>query len=168
MKAIGLIARYLKRAVEDGDDREARYGMLVASTMAGMAMNPTRLGLAHALAMPLGSWDLKIPHSIAIAVTLPLVMQFNCSAAPQRFIDVARALGEVVDGCVPLEAAGRAAWAVSGLAESIDIPKGLARYGLREAHIDAVVDEAMKSGNVVVNPRETSRDQLAGVLRSSM
>jgi alcohol dehydrogenase len=168
MKAIRLIARYLRASVEDGDDREARYGMLLASTMAGMAMNPTRLGLAHALAMPLGSWDLKIPHSIAVAVTLPLVMQFNCSAAPQRFIDVARALGEVVDGCVPLEAAGRAAWAVSGLAESIDIPKGLARYGLREAHINAVVDEAMKSGNVVVNPRETSRDQLAGILRSSM
>ena len=74
--------------------------MLLASTMAGMAMNPTRLGLAHALAMPLGSWDLKIPHSIAIAVTLPLVMQFNASAAPERFVDVARALGEPVDGCV--------------------------------------------------------------------
>ncbi len=71
-----------------GDDacQAARYAMLLASTMAGMAMNPTRLGLAHALAMPLGSWDLKIPHSVAIAVTLPLVMEFNCSAAPERFV----------------------------------------------------------------------------------
>ena len=50
--------------------------------------------MAHALAMPLGSWDLKIPHSIAIAVMLPVVMEFNCTAAPERFVAVARALGE--------------------------------------------------------------------------
>ena len=96
--------------------------MLLASTMAGMAMNPTRLGLAHALAMPLGSWDLKIPHSIAIAVTLPLVMRFNACAAPERFIEIARELGEPVDGCARLEA-GRAAGAVSGLADAIGIPR---------------------------------------------
>ena len=65
------------RAALNGGDRRGAVGMLLASTMAGMAMNSTRLGLAHALAMPLGSWDLKIPHSVAIAVTLPLVMEFN-------------------------------------------------------------------------------------------
>ena len=168
LKAVALIGRHLRRAVADANDREARYAMLLASTMAGMAMNPTRLGLAHALAMPLGSWDLKIPHSIAIAVTLPLVMQFNACAAPERFIDVARELGEPVDGCARLEAAGRAAWAVSGLADAIGIPKGLAGFGLREDHVGKVVDEAMKSGNVVVNPRETSPEQLAGILRSAL
>ena len=94
LKAIALIGRHLRAAVADASDREARYAMLLASTMAGMAMNPTRLGLAHALAMPLGSWDLKIPHSIAIAVTLPLVMRFNACAAPERFIEIARELGE--------------------------------------------------------------------------
>ena len=103
--------------------------------------------------MPLGSWDLKIPHSIAIAVTLPLVMRFNACAAPERFIEIARELGEPVDGCARLEAAGRAAGAVSGLADAIGIPKGLAGFGLREDHVGKVVDEAMKSGNVVVNPR---------------
>ena len=46
--------------------------------------------------------------------------------------------------------------------------KGLAGFGLREDHVGKVVDEAMKSGNVVVNPRETSPEQLAGILRSAL
>jgi alcohol dehydrogenase class IV len=168
LKAIELIAVHLRRAALDGHDREARYAMLLASTMAGMAMNPTRLGLAHALAMPLGSWDLKIPHSVAIAVTLPLVMQFNAEAAPERFVDVALALGEPVAGCSKSDAAGRAAWAVSGLADAIGIPKGLSGHGLRLEHVNDVVEEAMKSGNVAVNPRETSREQLAEILRQAL
>jgi len=168
LAAIELIGRHLRIATCDGADRESRYAMMLASTMAGMAMNPTRLGLAHALAMPLGSWSLKIPHSIAIAVTLPLVIRFNYRAAPDRFVSVARALGERVDGCSPLEAASRAASAVETLACAIGIPKGLYEYGLREEHVDAVVEEAMKSGNVVVNPRQTSREELADILRRAM
>ena len=168
LRAIELIGSHLSTAVLNGRDRASRYAMLLASTMAGMAMNPTRLGLAHALAMPLGSWGLKIPHSIAIAVTLPLVMQFNASAAPERFASVARALGRPMDDASTLDAAERAAPAVGCLANAIGIPKGLSEYGLREDHVSEVVDEAMKSGNVVVNPRTTSREELAEILRRAL
>jgi alcohol dehydrogenase len=136
--------------------------------MAGMAMNPTRLGLAHALAMPLGSWDLKIPHSVAIAVTLPLVMEFNTPAAPERFVEVAVALGEPVSRCSSSDVARRAASAVRELADAIGIPKDLSGHGLRPEHVDDVVLEAMKSGNVAVNPRETSREELAQILRRAI
>ena len=115
LEAIRLIGANLRSAASDGRDRPSRYAMMLASTMAGMAMNPTRLGLAHALAMPLGSWDLKIPHSMAIAVMLPVVMGFNCTAAPERFVAVARALGEPVDGYSTLEGAARAALSVRQL-----------------------------------------------------
>jgi alcohol dehydrogenase len=168
LAAIELIGTHLRKATWDAGDREARYAMMLASTMAGMAMNPTRLGLAHALAMPLGSWSLKIPHSIAIAVTLPLVIRFNYCAAPERFVSVARALGETLDGCSTLEGASRAGSAVERLGDAIGIPKGLHDYGLREQHVDDVVEEAMKSGNVAVNPRRTSRDELADILRRAM
>jgi alcohol dehydrogenase len=168
LEAIRLIGRHLGAAALNGRSREARYGMMLASTMAGMAMNPTRLGLAHAYAMPLGSWDLKIPHSIAIAVTLPLVMEFNCLAAPERFADVARALGEPVDGCSPADAAARAPAAVARLAASIGIPKGLSQFGLCERHLPQVVEEAMKSGNVVVNPRRAGREEMTSLLRRAL
>lgn len=164
-RAIELIGQHLRGAVLNGRDRSARYGMMLASTMAGIAMNPTRLGLAHALAMPLGSWDLCVPHGLVLAVTLPVVMKFNYPAAAERFIDVARALGEPVEDLSCMEAAQRAVDAVRRLADDIGIPRTLSSFGLREKHIRPVVDEAMKSGNVLVNPRLTRAEDLENILR---
>jgi alcohol dehydrogenase class IV len=168
LKAIELVGQYLRTAVLNGEDRKARYGMLLASTMAGMAMNPTRLGLAHALAMPLGSWKLRVPHGVANAITLPKVMKFNCLACPERYRDVARALGEQVDHLSLLEASHRACDAVQQLAEDVGIPRGLSHFGVREEHIPSVVEEAMKSGNVLVNPRHTVAEDLADILRQAL
>ena len=168
LHAIELIGRHLRSAVLNGRSREARYGMMLASTMAGIAMNPTRLGLAHALAMPLGSWDLHVPHGIILAVTLPYVMEFNYKAEPDRFVDVARALGESVAHRTRLDAAALAVDAVRRLARDIGIPEKLSDYGLREEHVGPVVDEAMKSGNVPVNPRRTCAEDLARILRQTI
>jgi len=168
LRAIELIGPNLRTAVADGQDREARYAVMLGSTMAGIAMNPTRLGLAHALAMPLGSWDLRVPHGVSIAITLPAVMAFNHSAAPERFAEVAQALGETTAGHVPITAAQRAVEFVSQLARDIGIRQGLSECGVREEHVPRVVEEAMKSGNVPVNPRETTAEQLAQILRDSL
>ena len=168
LRAIELIGEHLPGAALNGRDPRSRYAMMLASTMAGVAMNSTRLGLAHALAMPLGSGALKIPHGIAVAVTLAPVMDFNFMAAPERFAAVVRALGVAVDGLSTVEAAARAAPAVRRLADIVGIPASLSACGMDERHVDEVVDEAMKSGNVVVNPRRTSREELAGVLRRAL
>jgi alcohol dehydrogenase class IV len=165
INAIELIGANLRTAVSNGLDIEARYAMMLAATMAGMAMNPTRLGLAHALAMPLGSWDLRVPHGVVLAVTLPPVMQFNYPAEPKRFMEVARALGVPVDGIPVLEAARRSVEAVRELAHDIGIPAGLAAFGVREEHVGKVVEEAMKSGNVPVSPRQARAEDLARILR---
>jgi alcohol dehydrogenase len=165
LHAIELIGQHLRSAVLNGRDRSARYGMMLGSTMAGIAMNPTRLGLAHALAMPLGSWDLCVPHGVALAVTLPVVMKFNYPSAPDRFVDVARALGEPVDNLGRLDAARCAVDAVKKLADDIGIPSSLSSFGLLEKHVRPVVDEAIKSGNVAVNPRLTKAEDLEKILR---
>ncbi len=168
LKAIELIGANLRSAVLNGRSIEARYAMMLASTMAGMAMNPTRLGLAHALAMPLGSWDLRVPHGMVLAITLPTVMEFNYLAEPERFVDVARALGVVVCGLPVLEAARRSVEAVRGLSRDIGIPKDLSEFGVREEHIGKVVEEAMKSGNVPVNPRRADTDDMVRILRRAI
>jgi alcohol dehydrogenase class IV len=168
LKAIELIGQHLRTAVFNGENRKARYGMLLASTMAGMAMNSTRLGLAHALAMPLGSWGLRVPHGVANAITLPKVMRFNCLACPERYVEVARALGERVDHLSLLEASGRACDAVQQLAKDIGIPGGLHHFGVKEEHIPSIVEEAMKSGNVLVNPRHSVAENLADILRQAL
>jgi alcohol dehydrogenase len=164
LKAVELIGANLRSAVLNGRNLEARYAMMMASTMAGIAMNPTRLGLAHALAMPLGSWDLRVPHGTVLAVLLPIVMEFNYLAEPERFVEVARALGAAVDGLPVMEAARRSVEAVRELSRDIGIPEGLSRFGVREDHVGKVVEEAMKSGNVPVNPRRAVAEDLALIL----
>ena len=168
LQAIELIGRHLRSAVLNGRNLQSRYGMMLAATMAGIAMNSTRLGLAHALAMPLGSWDLRVPHGVVLAVTLPAVMEFNHLAEPDRFADVARALGEDVSRDSRLDAAGRAVAAVRNLARDIGIPAGLSGFGFREEHIAPVVEEAMRSGNVPVNPRRACAEDLTRILRQVM
>ena len=168
LKAIEFIGPNLRSAVLNGRNIEARYSVMLASTMAGIAMNPTRLGLAHALAMPLGSWDLRVPHGVALAVTLPHVMEFNYRAEPGRYAEVARALGVAVDGLPVLEAARRSVEAVRELSCDIGIPRGLSSFGVREEHVAQVVGEAMKSGNVPVNPRRAEASDLARILRQAL
>jgi alcohol dehydrogenase class IV len=159
-----LVGRYLRRAVKDGTDREARYGMLLASTLGLMAMDSTRVGPAHAISIPLGSWGTHLHHGLLIAILLPPVMAFNCEAAPERYAAVARALGESVEGLPAVEAAHRSVEAVRRLNADIGIPPDLKQFNVPANLIDPILDEAMKSGNILVNPRKISRDDLAAIL----
>ena len=168
LKAIELIGQHLRTAVLNGKDLESRYGMMLASTMAGIAMNSTRLGLAHALAMPLGSYTIRIPHGLAIGITLPVVMKFNHASRFERFAEVARALGEHVHRRPLHDAAACSFSAVRKLSDDIGIPARLSDVGLREEHINDVAAEAIKSGNVAVNPRRTTVEDLRAILREAL
>jgi alcohol dehydrogenase len=165
LEAIALIGKHLRSAVLNGRNIESRYAMMLASTMAGIAMNPTRLGLAHALAMPLGSWGLHVPHGVVLAMLLPHAMEFNYLAEPDRFVDVAQALGQPIEGLSRLAAAASAVEAVRALARDIEIPASMSSYGLEDRHVKPVVDEAMKSGNIQANPRKVAPVDLERILR---
>ena len=168
LRAIELIGQHLRTAVTNGRLLGSRYAMLLGATMAGLAMNSTRLGVAHALAMPLGSWHLRVPHGIAVSILLPHVMEFNLVAALPRFVDIARALGEPVEGLSTRAAAERAVEAVRRLARDIGIPEGLRRFGVGEADIPRVCAEAMKSGNIAVNPRLVRQEDLEAICRAAL
>ena len=163
-----LVGKYLRRAVADGTDKEARYGMLLASTMGLMAMDSTRVGPAHALSIPLGSWGTRLHHGLLIAILLPPVMAFNAPAAPGRYASVARALGEAVDGLPAEEAALKAVEAVRRMNADIGIPADLKAYNVPEDSVDRIIEEAMKSGNLLVNPRKVEAADLEKMLRDLM
>jgi len=167
-RAIELIGEYLRPAVTNGKDRRARYGMMLGSMLAGIAMNPTRLGIAHALAMPLGSWDLKIPHGIANGILLPHVMEFNMVANLQRFVKVAEALGEQTQGMGMRAAAERSVTAVRQLLTDIGLTTGLGDYGLTEAKVLSVVEEAMKSGNIAANTRQAAKEDVTAICLATL
>jgi alcohol dehydrogenase class IV len=73
---VQLVGAYLRRAVHDGSDLEAREGMMLASLLSGMSLANSGLGAAHGIAAALGAWC-NVPHGRACAMLLPHVLQFN-------------------------------------------------------------------------------------------
>jgi len=92
LAGIDLIARNLVRAVEDGNDIDARAAMLRASLYGGLCLGPVNTAAVHALAYPLGG-EFHIAHGVANSLLLPHVLRLNLAHAPERYADVARALG---------------------------------------------------------------------------
>ncbi|MEH7492827.1 iron-containing alcohol dehydrogenase [Neobacillus niacini] len=167
IQAMTLIAKSLRLAVVQGENIEARHDMLLASTIAAMAFNTTRLGLAHALAMPLGAY-FKIPHGVVNAILLPEVMKFNIIGNPHKFAEIARIFGEKTDLLTIREAAERSVSAIRQLNKDIGITQTLSDYGVTEEHLDLIVDEAILSGNVLVNPVKTTKEDLKNICRALM
>jgi alcohol dehydrogenase class IV len=83
LKAITMIAGNLRQAYANGQNTRAREAMLNASCLAGMAFCNTQNGLDHAMALAIGS-KYHLPHGLATAFILPMVMEFNCIANPQE------------------------------------------------------------------------------------
>jgi len=162
LEAVRVIGRSLRTAYTTGADLQARTEMLLGSTMAAMAFTRTRLGNVHAMSHPIGA-HFDVPHGVANAVLLPYVMEWNLPACHETYPTVAVALGERVEG-LPQEAAAEAAVAaVRALARDVQIPERLRDVGVRREGIPAMTEDAMKSGNVLVNPRPTTAADIAAL-----
>src|SRR6185436_2669707 len=86
------IAANLVNAVKDGKNEEARTQVAMGSLLGGFCLGPVNTAGVHALSYPLGS-SFHLAHGLSNALLLPYVMEFNLSAAPGRYADVAVALG---------------------------------------------------------------------------
>ena len=167
LDAIRLIGEWLPVAVEQGDNREARERMMMACLEAGIAFNQSRLTIVHAMSHPVSGWC-GTPHGVANAVLLPHVMAFNVPYAEQDFGDIARALGVDTSGMLPLQAAEQAVGRVREMNEELGIPEGLAECGVTEDVIENMTEDAMKSGNVRINPRPVTREDIVTIYRQAM
>lgn len=162
-----LIARSLRIAVADGDNIAAREDMLMGSLLAALAFNVTRLGLAHALVSPLGA-HFNIPHGLGNAILLPHVMEFNVMANPDKFAEIAEIFEENTTGLSSMEAGMKSVIAIKKLMGDIGLKDGLKDFGVREENLRQIAEEAIKSGNVAVNPRCTRVEDLIMILQKAM
>ena len=154
-KAIKLIAGALQRATFKGEaDKDARYDMMMGSTLAGMGFVNTILGISHSMAHPLGAM-FGVPHGVGNAICLPVTMEFNLYSNPEKMAEIAHLFGKNVNGMDEIEAAKVAVNAVYELLDSLPIPP-LSSYGVTEEDITKLAEEAMKGGDRGTNPRETT------------
>ena len=124
IKAIEMITRYLETAVFEPTNAEARNGMAVAQYIAGMAFSNVGLGVVHGMAHPLGA-IFDIPHGVANALLLPIIMEFNAPAALDKYVEIAKAMTVYKEGMSQEEAARAAVDAVRALSVRVGIPQHL-------------------------------------------
>ncbi|HEY8601934.1 MAG TPA: iron-containing alcohol dehydrogenase [Thermomicrobiales bacterium] len=163
LQAIRLIGRSLRPAVANAN-RAAIADMAIAATLAGMGFAQNRLGIVHAISHPVTSY-VGTPHGVANAILLPYVLEYNAIGCGDRLIDVAVALDGPTAGQVTPETAIAA---VRRLATDVGIPATLGAVGVTEEHVERIATDAMKSGNVQINPRRATRDSILGVIRHAL
>jgi alcohol dehydrogenase len=167
-RAITLIGRHLRRAVTHGHDLEAREGMALAATLAGMAFSNVGVAAVHALEYPVGGAT-HCSHGAGNGLLLPYVMRYNLPARVREFANVARWLGEDVGGLGEAEAAERAVAAVEKLRADIGIPRRLRDLGVTESQLRPFAEKAFAIRRILrVNPRPVTVADLESILREAL
>lgn len=166
-KAISLIGTYLRRAVANGQDLEAREGMALAATMAGMSFSNVGVAVVHALEYPVGGAT-HCSHGAGNGLLLPFVMRFNLPARRARFAAIARLMGEEVQGLSETDSAEKAIRAVERLRVDIGIPNRLRELGVKQEQLRPFAEKAFGIKRILrVNPRTVTLEDLEGILQAA-
>ena len=170
VQGIPLVARSLRRAFHQGQDREARRDMSLASLFSGLALANAGLGVVHGFAAPLGG-RFPAPHGAICAAILPYGMEINLRAlrnrAPQsvalsRYQEVASMLTGRGDAI----AEDGIAW-TRDICHELEIPP-LKAYGIGERDVPTLIAEAAKASSMKGNPLVLTPDELKEILRKAV
>jgi alcohol dehydrogenase class IV len=175
-QALEYGGRFLRRAVRDAADTEARGAMMLAASMAGVGFGSAGVHIPHACAYPIAGLKHEyrppgypddhpfIPHGHSVIVTAPAAFRFTYDADPERHHRAATLLtGEPAEGPDALPDALRA------LMRDVGAPLGIAELGYDEDDIPALVEGALAQQRLLaVAPREVGANDLAAILRASL
>jgi len=152
LHAIELVGRWLRRAVEDGSDLEARTQMAHAATLGGMAYGTESAGAAHAMSQSAGGVH-DCPHGALTARVLGPVCEYNAQADPERYARIAQGLGVDTSGLAPLDAALVGVAELYLLTDGVGIPT-MEELGFSEDEIPMLARIAFEDPQTIGNPRE--------------
>lgn len=150
-----LVGRYLARAVADGDDREARAGLSLASLYGGYCLGPVNTTAGHAVAYPLGTRH-HIAHGLACAMIFPHTLAFNMPAVEAKTVAVLGALG------LPEQRDPKLAFdATYAFCKNLGVEMRLSTLGVPRNDLGVMADEAHAIRRLLDNnPRDLSRDAI--------
>ncbi len=162
LSAIKKIGRFLPQAWADPENLEARSETMLGALQAGIAFSNSSVALVHGMSRPIGAY-FHVPHGVSNAALLGVVMEFSLMGAPDRYADVAEAMGINTTGMTMMEAAQAGSDTVKSLIRKLQIPT-LSKLGVIKEKLDPVVskmaDDAIESGSPGNNPRKATKDEI--------
>jgi len=165
LSAIQLITDNVAPATLNGNNLEARDNMMLGSLMAGIVLGVTDCGAIHCLGHAIGGlYD--VHHGLAMAIFFPYVIEYNLGACPERFVDIARAMSENVDGLPMIEAAGKSIDGIVKLLRLLRIPT-LKDVGVKEQDLEELAKLALADPTSEANPRKMTVEGMIEILRDA-
>jgi alcohol dehydrogenase class IV len=166
-EAISLVLHWLPKALDRGDDIEARAHMALADTLAGLCIRSAGVTLPHGMAMAIGGMYPKVAHGQALAIVYPAFAAFTADAAPARFAWLARQLDPSLRDAADAVAAARSTLLIQDFIERIGISDRLSNVGVPRDELGSLAEACMVLSDYKNNPRvATAEEMRALVLRS--
>ena len=167
LEAVRLLTEHLAPSIEKADDLDHRAGVMLASLQAGLAFSNASLGCVHALAHSLGGY-LDLPHGECNALLLPQVVDFNFSAAPERYRRLGAALGQNWQGMTGGQSHRALVEFLLKMRTDLGIAGGLKARGLADCDIQTVAEKALRDPCNATNPRQPGQRDLEVILEGAM
>ncbi|MBI4759292.1 MAG: iron-containing alcohol dehydrogenase [Chloroflexi bacterium] len=162
--AIRMIAQALPVTVKNGGDLEARGEMLLAACIAGLSFSNALCGIVHAMAHACGG-RYGVPHGVANSILLPYGMEFNLDSCPERFADIAVAMGVATKRASVQRAARLSVAAVRKLSADIGLPRRLRDVGVEADGILQLAEDALADAMMISNPRPAELPDVIQLLK---
>ena len=168
IEAISLIGEYLPIACGKGENLEARYNMALGATISGLAFGSGGLGAVHALAYVLGT-EYHLSHGRTNAIMLPYVVEYNLTASPHKYAQIAEAMGENIHGLTSQQAAELLVEHLFDLLETIGIPTTLEEYGITDKDMDKLVAGGLAQSRLFIpNPRNLTEADVREIYSNAL
>jgi hydroxyacid-oxoacid transhydrogenase len=180
-KAIEYVGRYLRRAVLNGLDLEARVNLALAANYAGIGFGNAGVHIPHAIAYPIAGlvrdWvppgyrtsHPLVPHGMSVILTAPSAFRFTYATAPERHLRAAELMGTPTSGLSELERREALPRALLSLMRDVGIPNGLTAIGYEERDLPALVEGTLKQPRLLAGaPRPVGAPELELILRDAL
>ena len=180
-KAIEYVGRYLRRAVLNGLDLEARVHLALAANYAGIGFGNAGVHVPHAVAYPIAGLVRDfvppgyrtrhplVPHGMSVILPAPAVFRFTYATSPERHLRAVELLGVPVAGLSEAERREALPGALIALMRDIGIPSGLSAIGYAERDVPALIEGTLKQPRLLAGaPRTIGAPELELILRDAM
>lgn len=160
LEGLALIAKWLPAAVDEPQNLTARGGMLVGSSLAGIAFLKG-LGMVHAISHMVGA-EFNTQHGLTNAILLPVVLRFNLPGQEEKVRRMAQAMNlsdTSVEGFMS---------AVEAMLDQIEIPKSLGEIGVPADCAARIADKALKDSAARTNPRVATQAEVQAMIENAI
>jgi hydroxyacid-oxoacid transhydrogenase len=180
-KAIEYVGKYLRRAVLNGLDLEARVQLALAANYAGVGFGNAGVHIPHALGYPIAGLvrdyvpsgyrtnHALVPHGVSVVVTAPATFRFTYAASPERHLRAAELMGVPTAGLSERDAREALPGALLALMRDVGIPNGLTALGYGERDVPDLLEGTLKQPRLLSGaPRAVGGTEIAAILHDSL